>query len=125
MAIEEIAAALDMAVNSLKKHFALELKKGRSKKRAAVLEAMFKAANGGNVSAQKAYLQHNLLADADDKVSSPGKDPDEAAAAKRRAAAAYKGKKEVAQEAAMTAGAGTEWGTDLIPDAPAAGVKPN
>src|SRR5258708_6981963 len=59
MGIEEIAAALAMAKNTLKKHFAKELACGRSKKRSEILEAMFNSAKGGNVSAQKAYVALN------------------------------------------------------------------
>lgn len=113
MAVEEIAAALDMAVNSLKKHFGAELKRGRSRKQAAMLEAMFKAGVGGNVSAQKAYMQHSLLAAADDKVQGtvePTSQP--------RAPKTYQGKKDAAQAEAMTAGAGTDWGSDLDPTPP-------
>ncbi|MBR1004746.1 hypothetical protein [Bradyrhizobium liaoningense] len=120
MAVEEIAAAVDMAVNSLKKHFGAELKRGRSRKQAAMLEAMFKAGVGGNVSAQKAYMQHSLLAAADDKVQGAAEP-----APAPRAPRAYQGKKDAAQEEAMTAGAGTEWGSDLDPLAPQPGVKPN
>ncbi|WP_454629554.1 hypothetical protein [Bradyrhizobium cenepequi] len=123
MALEEIAAAMDLSPKTLTKHFKRELLVGRSKKRAEVLVAMFKAANGGNVSAQKAYLQQNLLADADDHVQNPSKD--DSAPAPSRATKVYKGKKEVAQEEAMTAGAGTEWGSDLDPTAPGPDVKPN
>lgn len=123
MSIEDIAAAMELSPKTLKKHFGGEIKKGRAKKRAETLVAMFKAAIGGNVSAQKAYLQHNQLADADDAAQG-AKDSEEAAPTPK-AKSVYKGKKEAAQEDAMTAGAGTEWGSDLDPSAPGPEVKPN
>jgi hypothetical protein len=123
MSIEDIAAAMELSPKTLKKHFGAEIKKGRAKKRAETLVAMFKAAIGGNVSAQKAYLQHNLLADADDAAQ--GENAGEIAAPSTKAKSVYRGKKEAAQDEAMTAGAGTEWGSDLDPTAPGPDVKPN
>ncbi|MGR4927290.1 hypothetical protein ACIPUD_10835 [Bradyrhizobium sp. CAR08] len=123
MPVEEIASAMDMAVNTLKKHFRLELKIGRSKKRAEMLMAMFNSGKGGNVSAQKSYLQHLLLADADDAVQNPS--ADEPATTSAKAASGYKSKKEAAQEEALTAGVGSDWGSDLDPSAPGSSVKPN
>ncbi|WBU27575.1 hypothetical protein OOZ54_12810 [Rhodopseudomonas palustris] len=119
MSKEDIAAAMLVAVNTLKKHFAKELKIGRSKRRAEVLEAMFNSAKGGNVSAQKAYIQLNALADADEAVQNP-----KAHKPAPKSARIYKGKKEIAQEEALSVGgAGSDWGTDLDPTAPPAGAK--
>lgn len=121
MVIEEIAAAMELSEKTLRKHFRRELLVGRSRKRAEVLAAMFKAGVGGNVSAQKAYITLNALAAADDDVQNPS--AEKAAQPTAAVKSAYVGKKEVAQEAAMTAGAGTEWGADLDPNAPPAGTK--
>lgn len=122
MSVEEIAAALELSEKTVRKHFRQELLVGKSKKRAEVLAAMYKAAAGGNVSAQKAYIQLNALADADDNVRNP---KDEPAPAPSKAARAYKGKKEIAQEEAMSAGVNSDWGTDLDPIAPPPGTKAN
>jgi hypothetical protein len=121
MAIDEVAAAMDLAVNTLKKHFGPELKVGRSKKRSEILLAMFNSAKGGNVSAQKAFIQLNALAEADEAVQNPKDDRPAPVVAK-----IYKGKKEIAQEAALSVGGeGSPWGTDLDPTAPPPGVKAN
>lgn len=106
MAIEDIAAALSMSEKTLRKHFRVELKRGRSKKRAEMLEAMFRAGNGGNVSAQKAYMALNEIATADDNWVNPQAETTAPKPAKL-------GKKELAAEAAGTAGVGTEWKNDL------------
>lgn len=119
MAIEEIAAALNLSKNTLKKHFGIELRMGRSKKRAEVLEAMYNSAKGGNVSAQKSYITLNALADADDAVRNPH---DDKSAATPRVPAL--GKKDMADRVAETAGLGTEWAKDLDPTVPV-GAKAN
>lgn len=121
MAVDEVAAALEVDKKTLAKHFSAEIKHGRARKRAEVLEAMFNAAKGGNVSAQKAFIALNTLADADASVQ--GEKDDLPAAPKQRTP--FKGKKEVAQEEALTAGIGSEWGSDLDPSVRGPDVKPN
>ncbi len=125
MGIDETAAAMSMAPNTFKKHFGTEIRLARSKKRAEVISAMFKSAVGGNVSAQKTYIQLNALADADDVALNPPVDAPARAAAPSPAAKALKlGKKEIAQEEALTAAEGTAWGADLDVTTPP-GAKPN
>lgn len=94
MAEEEIARVIGIAPNTLRKHFREELLNGRAKRRGAVIEAMFRAATGGNVSAQKAYVQLTDLA------------PPAARTAEK---AAKPGKKEIAERLAETAAEDTGW----------------
>lgn len=109
MGVEAIAEAMTLSLKTLKKHFANELRVGRSKRRAEVIEAMFKSAVANNVSAQKAYIALNTIAEADAAwVDSPA---DEARAPAPKPEKL--GKKELAAAAATTAGAGTEWASDL------------
>ena len=56
MSDDAISHALGISRNTLVKHFASELETGWSRRRSEVVEAMFKAAKKGNVTAQKAYL---------------------------------------------------------------------
>lgn len=120
MGKEEIAAALNLSPKTLKKHFKTELTIGRSKKRAEVLEAMFKSASGGNVSAQKTYIALNTIATADAAWTDP-QAPEAGTSAPRPEKL---GKKELAAAAASTAGAGTTWNNDLETP-PLPGAKPN
>jgi DNA-binding CsgD family transcriptional regulator len=122
MAIDEIAAALNLAKNTLKKHFGVELRMGRSKKRAEVLEAMYNSAKGGNVSAQKSYITLNALAEADEALRNPAADRKDSSIKAPRVPAL--GKKEQADLVAETAGVGTEWAKDLDPTVPV-GAKAN
>jgi DNA invertase Pin-like site-specific DNA recombinase len=57
-----IAATLGIDRLTLRKHFEDALLNGRSRRRSEVLEALFKSAIGGSVSAQKAFLQLNSAA---------------------------------------------------------------
>lgn len=95
MAHADIAEALGIARNTLTKHFNAELSRGAHEKRLAVLSAMHKAAVGGNVSAQKAYMGLSLTACAGATTSDQKAPP--------------RGKKAQAEEAAMTAAVGTAW----------------
>jgi predicted DNA-binding protein (UPF0251 family) len=122
MTLEEAAAAFDMAKNTFRKHFAKELVRSRSKKRAEILLAMFKSAVGGNVSAQKAYVALNTIASADAAWTAP--EATEAGSAAKQVKKDRPGKKELAAEAALTAGIGTEWKNDLETP-PLPGTKPN
>ena len=123
MGIDETAAAMKMAPNTFKKHFKDEILLARSGKRAEVLMAMFKSAIGGNVSAQKQYIALNALADADEAALNPPVEAGARAPAPK-AAKIPKGKKEQAQEEALTAVQSADWGNDLDVTAPL-GVKPN
>lgn len=100
MSHEEMAIALSISRNTLEKHFEAELSVGAFKKRMEVLQAMHRAAKGGNVAAQKAYMQLQP------RLSAP---PVTTTAPK----AEPLGKKAQADAAALTAGQGTEWETLL------------
>src|SRR5262245_26562673 len=101
---DSIARALRIDVETLRKHFADELAHGHSRRRLEVVGMLFKSARGGNVSAQK-HLEHmTAAAGAEAGFIAPEDAP---------AKVAKLGKKEQAQEAASTAGTGTEWGNDL------------
>lgn len=63
MSQSEIAAALKISVPTLCEHYASELRDGRARRRAAVIEAQFRCAVEGNVAAQKAFLDHPGQAD--------------------------------------------------------------
>jgi hypothetical protein len=103
MSHEEIALGLGISRNTLNKHFDAELSTGACARRLEVLESMFKAAKGGNVTAQKAYIQMTptITAPAPEKPATPTKI----------------GKKEQAQADAQTAQVGSEWEDLLRPGA--------
>lgn len=101
MAHEDMAVALGIARNTLEKHFEAELSVGAFKKRMEVLSAMHRAAKGGNVAAQKAYLQLQPKASAP-PVPAPAPD------------AKVSGKKEQANADAKTAAVGSDW-ESLLP----------
>jgi hypothetical protein len=100
MSHEEMAIALGISRNTLEKHFEAELSVGAFKKRMEVLTAMHRAAKGGNVAAQKAYMQLTPRMAA---PPVPAPSPEDKPA----------GKKAQANAAAVTAGQGTEWETLL------------
>lgn len=108
MSHEEIALGLGIARNTLGKHFARELSTGAYEKRLEVLDAMHRCAKKGNVAAQKAYVALTP------HVAAPPVPK-----------AAPKGKKELAQDEAGTAAAGTDWselvGLNVTPIRKAAG----
>ena len=97
MSHEEIAIALGISRNTLEKHFADQLATAAYQRRMEVLDAMHKAAKGGNVAAQKAYLSTSPWLSAP-----PAPAPAEAPAPKR-------GKKEQQADDAVTAAQGTGW----------------
>ena len=93
-----IAVALDVAVETLNKHFSFDLEIAVAKRTAAVMMARYRAAIGGNIAAQTKFLE---LAGA--VPSKP----------KRRAKSPRLGKKEQAMRDARSADQGTEW-EDLL-----------
>lgn len=105
MAHEEIAIGLGISRNTLTKHFERELSIGAIERRQEVLDAMFKSAKGGNVTAQKAYIA----------MSPPLAAPPAEMPAERQAKPA--GKKEQRQADAVTAQVGTGWEDLLKPNA--------
>ncbi len=99
----QIAAALEVSEPTLRLHYDQELASGRSKRRAEMLEALFKAGvEGGNVSAQKAWLQMAVELDEVPPAMPPERDMP-------------MGKKERQAIAAQTAHEGTEW-AKLLPN---------
>lgn len=104
MSHDEIAIGLGMSRNTLEKHFEAELSVGAMQKRLEVLNAMHTAAKKGNVAAQRAFLAF------EPKPAAPPMPAEPKAPAK--------GKKEQAQDDAVTAQKGTGWDELLSPRAP-------
>ncbi len=111
MSPPDIARALGIARETLRKHFADELAEGLARRRAEVIALLYKSARKGNVSAQKAL---DLATSRAVAQAAFVEDPDAAPRPLKL------GKKEQAQLDAATAGEGSEWGDDLKP-----GVRPN
>lgn len=100
MTHEEIALGLGIDRKTLEKHFEHELSIGAYKKRLEVLEAMYKTAMSGNVTAQRAYVALSPAAAAPPAPLLP--------------AEAELGKKERAKIDARVSQRGTEW-ENLLP----------
>lgn len=98
---EDIARVLGLTPPTLRKHFRQELATGLAKKRAEAIVAMYNAAIGGNVSAQKSFVAMTGVGN----TPNPPKDKPAPGAA----VAPKMGKKEMQQVAAQTAGQGTDW----------------
>jgi DNA-binding CsgD family transcriptional regulator len=107
----EIAAVLGITKPTLEKHFADELANGGARKRAEVLGMLYASGRKGNVTAQK-YLHAVTGVQAAAAEWEAAEGP--AKALPKRPAL---GKKELAELAARTAGQGSEWGDDLVPNA--------
>lgn len=99
---QAMADALGISRNTLLKHFERELAIGAAKRRADVVEAMYRSARKGSVSAQKAYL---AAGDAAPRL--PANQP---AAPEPEPKPEPVGKKEAARRAARTAHEGNVWG---------------
>lgn len=112
-----VARGLGIDVDTMRKHFPNELLNGGSKRRKELIELLFSSARKGNVSAQKKLVEMTAVAAAAAEFERP-----EAAAAPVKAP--KRGKKELADEAASTAGIGTDWKSDLETP-PLPGAKPN
>jgi hypothetical protein len=106
MSDESIARVLRIDADTMKKHFADELATHWAQKVARVISARYTAAIKGNVSAQTKFLEAARAVGAEHTLSQP-------APAERKQRVMPVGKKEAADEAARTAGLGTEWGEDL------------
>ncbi len=102
---ERIARALGIPKSTLQKHFRVEISEGADIEVRFALRLLRRQANRGNVSAIKEYLKFTLAGTA------VGQMLDEPAPARQ----AKPGKKEIAREAAMRAGAESDWGEDLKP----------
>lgn len=107
----DIARAIGISKPTLTKHFEEELATGLAKQRAAVVEMLFDSAKDGNVSAMRKLEEMGRIAGAEAALAA---EPDQHATPKL-------GKKEEAEEVAKTAGAGSEWGDDLMTP----GTRPN
>jgi hypothetical protein len=103
---DDIARAIGISPNTLEKHFPEELATGASRKRAEVIRMLYRNARGGNVSAQRKLEEMTARAGLEADFNEP--------------APRKQGKKEAAAEAALTAGQGSDWGSDLAFD-----QKPN
>lgn len=102
MSEERIAAVIGISRVTLRKHFAEELTGGKAKRNAAVLQAIYKQALSGNVSAMRLWVKVSGL-DMPDLLEQPEQTEDDAPL----------GKKDQAQRDALNAGKGSEWGDDL------------
>lgn len=91
----DIASALGIDPKTLDKHFPDELSIGIAKRNADIWLALFRAAKGGNVAAQKAWLARQDL------------EPPTTADATQQPQRL--GKKEQAERDALTAAEGTSW----------------
>lgn len=107
---EQIAIALEISVDTLRKYYETELAVGSTQRRMDVLQAMYRAATvKGSTSAAKVYL-----ANEPQLAVPPGPQPTAAPApAAATQAAKPLGKKEQQTADAKTAAAGTEW-SDLL-----------
>jgi hypothetical protein len=111
---EQIAIALEISTDTLRKYYETELAVGSTQRRMDVLQAMYRAATvKGSTSAAKVYLANEpQVACPPVPVAAEGP-----AAVTPQAVhpAAKLGKKEQADADAKTAGAGTEWADLLRP----------
>lgn len=109
--VEDVAAALGLSEPTLRKYYFRELSEGAQIARRVLVEAMWKKALEGNVSAAKFIRDEFPKGDAEAFVNASRP------AARQTGAtplATPTGKKEAAQLAAQTAGQGTDWGDDLL-----------
>lgn len=100
-----IARAIGITEPTLRKHFREELANGLARRQLEVLSLLFKSARKGNVSAQR-HLEQMIARAA---VGAAFAGTEEAPTPAKR------GKKELAAEAALNAGEGSDWGDDLKP----------
>ena len=107
--VEDVAAALGLSEPTLRKYYFRELSEGAQIARRVLVEAMWKKAIEGNVSAAKFIRDEFPKGDAEAFVNASR--PAQTAAAPLGTPT---GKKEAARLAAKTAGLGTEWGDDLM-----------
>ncbi|MCA6311245.1 hypothetical protein [Phenylobacterium sp.] len=107
--VEDVASALGLSEPTLRKYYFRELSEGAQIARRVLVEAMWKKAIEGNVSAAKFIRDEFPKGDAEAFVNASR--PAQTGAAPL---ATTTGKKEAAQLAAQTAGQGTDWGDDLL-----------
>lgn len=108
---EQIAIALGINTDTLRKYYEPELSVGATQRRMEVLESQYRAAmRKGSTSAARVYL-----ANEPQLAAAPVAQPVASQQATPAAPAPKLGKKEQATADAKTAGAGTEWGDLLRP----------
>lgn len=100
---EDIAIALGIGVDTLRKYFEPELSVGANLRRMEVLQGLYQAAKRGSTAAAKAYLA------VEPQLAVPPAPPAEAGAPAAAVPAKKVGKKEQQQADAVTAGQGTDW----------------
>lgn len=107
MSHEAIAQVLRIDPKTLRKHYETELACGANERRAQVLEKLFAQARKGSTSAARLYLRNEpqFKALSPEAVQSDGE---------KEGPKKPIGKKEQANQEAVTAAAGTEW-ADLLP----------
>lgn len=109
-----------ISVKTLKRYFSPELAgkfTARDRLISRRLLRLWEAAEGGSVAAEKLFgqlLQENDLLGLDRKMRE-AQDGEGEGSGGDRISSVPVGKKEAAQTAAQTAGAGSEWGADLMP----------
>ena len=106
---EEIAIALGIDSDTLRKHFARELSEVANVRRLEALKGLHKAAKRGSSSAAKAYLA------AEPQLAAPPAPPGENPGPSAPELAKPLGKKEQASADAKTAEVGTSWESLLRP----------
>lgn len=105
MAEDQIAASVGISRPTLRKHFTEELASGKAQRNAAVIQAIYKQALAGNVSAQRLWVKVAGL----DSPALPGKSEGSSVPVTSK-----RGKKEIEQENAESVGGdGSDWGDDL------------
>lgn len=120
---DTIARAIGVQDNTLRAHFADELKNGYAKKRKEILKLMYDGAKAGNATLIKRLEEMTRISGAAADFEARQKETGAPAATQAPVARAAKpGKKEVQREEAFHAGTNSEWGEDL---APIPGTKPN
>lgn len=110
---ENIAVALEISIDTLRKYYQSELAVGSTRRRMDVLQAMYRAATTkGSTSAAKVYLANEpqmavppLPKESEAPAPAPASVP---------VAAPKLGKKDQANLDAVTAATGTDW-ADLLP----------
>lgn len=114
---EQIAIALEISTDTLRKYYEHELSVGASQRRLDVLEALYRVVmKKGSTSAAKVYLANEpqVAAAPQPAGQGAGQPTAGAPAAPSPAAAAKLGKKEQAAADAVTAAEGTDWSA-LLP----------
>ncbi len=109
---EEIAQALSISIDTLQRHYAVELAAGDITLRAEILLKLASQARKGNVSSARLFITMTSKAAAQREAKQA---EDEIFNEKPKPKAL--GKKEQAVEDALTAGEGSDWGNLLNPDA--------